>query len=161
MSDLQQWVDLGLRGRMLGFTYSYIPHAEVLHQGHGSAIDRKTYVRLMTRNRALLFAKSVPLSLLLRHSLRLIYGQLYFLVAYHRPAHALVALAKVAPERAARSLDEFATHEKWWVRMYAARAAAIVAPVLRRERSTILGDHGKPIRRVSAGVSLPSTTAAT
>ena len=44
--------------------------------------------------------------------------------SWHRAAHALVALANAAPERAAQSLSQFATHESWWVRMYAARAAA-------------------------------------
>jgi hypothetical protein len=40
----------------------------------------------------------------------------------------------------------------------AARHASMVAPLERRERSTIPGDHGKPIRRTSASVSRPSAT---
>jgi len=44
--------------------------------------------------------------------------------SWHRPSHALVALARVAPDRAAPALERFASHELWWVRMYAARAAA-------------------------------------
>lgn len=43
---------------------------------------------------------------------------------WHRPTHAFLALAKRAPDRAAASMDAFATHPNWWVRMYAARAAA-------------------------------------
>jgi cyclophilin family peptidyl-prolyl cis-trans isomerase/HEAT repeat protein len=43
--------------------------------------------------------------------------------AWHRPAHALVALARVAPGDARRLLPRFAAHDVWQVRMYAARAA--------------------------------------
>jgi peptidyl-prolyl cis-trans isomerase B (cyclophilin B) len=43
---------------------------------------------------------------------------------WHRNAHALVALAAAAPERAAGTLDPYATSKIWQVRMYAARAAA-------------------------------------
>jgi cyclophilin family peptidyl-prolyl cis-trans isomerase/HEAT repeat protein len=46
--------------------------------------------------------------------------------SWHRSVHALVALARVAPAGAARYLETFAVHEAWWVRMYAARAAAIL-----------------------------------
>ncbi len=37
-------------------------------------------------------------------------------------------------------------------------AAATVAPAERRERSTICGDQGKPIARISAAVSVPRIT---
>lgn len=43
---------------------------------------------------------------------------------WHRPTHAFLALAMRARDRAAASMDAFATHPNWWVRMYAARAAA-------------------------------------
>jgi cyclophilin family peptidyl-prolyl cis-trans isomerase/HEAT repeat protein len=43
--------------------------------------------------------------------------------AWHRPAHALTALAKIDGERAAARLPAFASHPVWQVRMYAARAA--------------------------------------
>ena len=43
---------------------------------------------------------------------------------WQREAHAMVALAKRDPERAALSLPIFASHQVWQVRMYAARAAA-------------------------------------
>lgn len=44
--------------------------------------------------------------------------------AWHRPAHALVSLAAAAPNLAAAAVAEFAASPIWWVRMYAARAAA-------------------------------------
>jgi cyclophilin family peptidyl-prolyl cis-trans isomerase/HEAT repeat protein len=43
---------------------------------------------------------------------------------WHRPAHALVSLARVAPDRARPLLPAFVAAEPWQVRMYAARAAA-------------------------------------
>ncbi|MDD5483896.1 MAG: glycosyltransferase family 2 protein [Kiritimatiellae bacterium] len=82
-------LDLGLRARMRGYRCLFVPEAEVLHQGHGSGISSARYVRLVTRNRLLLFLKNVPARLLLRHALSLIYGQWYFLVAYRRPLASL------------------------------------------------------------------------
>jgi GT2 family glycosyltransferase len=75
-------VDLGLRGRLLGFRFLYVPGARVLHQGHGSGLPTARYVALMACNRLVLFAKNVPLRLLLRHAPRLFYGQIWFLVAH-------------------------------------------------------------------------------
>ena len=46
--------------------------------------------------------------------------------SWHREAHALVALAKVAPSQAEILLTSHARHTVWQVRMYAARAAAIL-----------------------------------
>jgi cyclophilin family peptidyl-prolyl cis-trans isomerase/HEAT repeat protein len=46
--------------------------------------------------------------------------------SWHREAHALVALAKTAPEQARILLAGHARHTVWQVRMYAARAAAIL-----------------------------------
>jgi cyclophilin family peptidyl-prolyl cis-trans isomerase/HEAT repeat protein len=43
---------------------------------------------------------------------------------WHQPAHAIVSLARVSPERATTMLPKFSGHTTWWVRMYAARAAA-------------------------------------
>jgi cyclophilin family peptidyl-prolyl cis-trans isomerase len=43
--------------------------------------------------------------------------------SWHREAHALVAAAKRAPDRAAMAIPAFRTHNLWQVRMYAARAA--------------------------------------
>jgi peptidyl-prolyl cis-trans isomerase B (cyclophilin B) len=46
--------------------------------------------------------------------------------AWQREAHALLALAQRAPDRAALRLSHFATHQRWQVRLYAARAAAVL-----------------------------------
>jgi cyclophilin family peptidyl-prolyl cis-trans isomerase/HEAT repeat protein len=45
---------------------------------------------------------------------------------WHRPAHALEALARIAPDEARPLLPRFAASAWWPVRMYAARAAAVV-----------------------------------
>jgi cyclophilin family peptidyl-prolyl cis-trans isomerase/HEAT repeat protein len=45
---------------------------------------------------------------------------------WHRPAHALVSLARAAPERARDALPRFSAQEPWQARMYAARAAAVL-----------------------------------
>jgi cyclophilin family peptidyl-prolyl cis-trans isomerase/HEAT repeat protein len=42
---------------------------------------------------------------------------------WHRPAHALTSLAKLAPRATASVVDDFARHPVWQVRMYAAHAA--------------------------------------
>ena len=55
-------------------------------------------------------------------------------VPWHRPAHAFVALARVAREAATPLLGPFAEHPIWQVRMYAARAAAALAAAARLER---------------------------
>lgn len=78
-------VDLGFRGRLLGYRYLYEPKAKVLHKGHGASLAHSRYVELITRNRLLLFAKNMPARLLLRHAAKLIYGQIYFMVIYARP----------------------------------------------------------------------------
>jgi cyclophilin family peptidyl-prolyl cis-trans isomerase/HEAT repeat protein len=46
--------------------------------------------------------------------------------AWHRAAHALVSLANAAPERGAAALGQFTGSRIWQLRMYAARAAAIL-----------------------------------
>jgi len=43
--------------------------------------------------------------------------------AWHRAAHAIVALASASPERGAASLPQFTGSRTWQLRMYAARAA--------------------------------------
>jgi len=90
-------VDLGLRGRLLGYRFVFEPAAEVLHKGHGSGLPRADYVRLVTRNRVMLFAKTVPWPLLLKHLPRLLYGQLYFVVAYRRPGASLAGYLSLLP----------------------------------------------------------------
>jgi GT2 family glycosyltransferase len=82
-------VDLGLRGRLRGHRYLYLPAAKVLHKSHGASLHLSRYVELITRNRLLLFAKNVPTSLLLKHFPQLLYGQIYFLLAYARPLASL------------------------------------------------------------------------
>ena len=44
--------------------------------------------------------------------------------SWHRAAHAIVALAAAAPERASAALAQFSGSRVWQLRMYAARAAA-------------------------------------
>jgi peptidyl-prolyl cis-trans isomerase B (cyclophilin B) len=52
--------------------------------------------------------------------------------AWHRPAHALVALAAAAASTAAAALPRFAASNTWQLRMYAARTAGIL-----RDRSAL------------------------
>ena len=51
---------------------------------------------------------------------------------WHRSAHALVALASAAPERAATALPQFAGSRIWQLRLYAARTASLL-----KERPTL------------------------
>ena len=85
-------VDLGLRGRLLGYRYLYVPTAKVLHQWGGSRIPRPKYVYLCTRNRLTLLAKNIPRQLLLKHVYTLLYGQLYFLLVYKKPLYSLAGI---------------------------------------------------------------------
>lgn len=78
-------VDLGLRGRLLGYRYVYLPKAKVLHKGHGASLPQSRYVEMVTRNRLLMFTKNMPARMLLRHAPRLLYGQVFFMAAYARP----------------------------------------------------------------------------
>lgn len=78
-------IDLGLRGRLLGYRYRYVPSARILHHGHGSGMPGPRYVRWTTRNRLALFIKHIPGRLLLRHAHHLLYGQWFFLVCHRRP----------------------------------------------------------------------------
>ena len=47
-------------------------------------------------------------------------------VSWHAGAHAIVALARLRPDIAARRVTRVARHDQWQVRMYAARAAAVI-----------------------------------
>lgn len=89
-------VDLGLRGQLAGFRYLFCPEAVVWHKGHGSAMPARRYVRLMTKNRLLLFLQNIPLRLLVANVFRLAYSQLYFLLAYARPGAVLLGYADLA-----------------------------------------------------------------
>jgi cyclophilin family peptidyl-prolyl cis-trans isomerase/HEAT repeat protein len=51
-------------------------------------------------------------------------GQLGATATWHAPAHAIVALARRAPEMARTPMALFTSHAVWQVRVYAARAAA-------------------------------------
>lgn len=55
-------------------------------------------------------------------------------IAWHRASHALVAMAKRAPDRAAIAMAGHVGHTVWQVRLYAARAAAIMHDVVSLER---------------------------
>ena len=64
---------------------------------------------------------------------------------WHSGAHAVVALARVAPESARRVLGPLATHAIWQVRMYAATAAGVLGDTallarLARDRSDNVRD---------------------
>jgi cyclophilin family peptidyl-prolyl cis-trans isomerase len=52
-------------------------------------------------------------------------------VSWHAGAHAIVALARLRPEDARARVGKPATHHQWQARMYAARAAAVLADTLR------------------------------
>lgn len=88
-------IDLALRGHLLGYTFLFVPDAEVLHKGHGSAMPQAAYVRAITRNRLLLFLKNIPFHLLVRRVGHLLYGQIYFAIAYRRPLTVLAAYGDV------------------------------------------------------------------
>jgi cyclophilin family peptidyl-prolyl cis-trans isomerase/HEAT repeat protein len=49
--------------------------------------------------------------------------------AWHRAAHAMVSLARLAPADARALLPRFVDHDVWQVRMYAARAAGVLGAV--------------------------------
>jgi GT2 family glycosyltransferase len=106
-------IDLGLRGRLLGYRYLYVPSAEVLHKVHGAGLARSRYVYLVTRNRLALLLKNIPLALLLKHSGTLVYGQFYFFLVYKRPLHSLagivsflLALPRISRQRRAIQRDK-------------------------------------------------------
>lgn len=85
-------IDVGLRGRLLGYYYLYAPEAQILHKSHGAGIRRARYVFLMTRNRLYVLAKNIPLALLIKRSPQLLYGQFYFFLVYKRPFHSLAGI---------------------------------------------------------------------
>ena len=66
---------------------------------------------------------------------------------WHRPAHALVSLARIAPDSAERLLQLYSRHNNWFVRMYAARAAAAIkdSATLRR----LAGDAQDNVREAA------------
>ena len=67
--------------------------------------------------------------------------------SWHREAHALVALAKLAPENATIPLTSHSRHTVWQVRMYAARAAAAMNDTATLER--LAGDANDNVREAT------------
>ena len=59
---------------------------------------------------------------------------------WHRAAHALVALARIAPDRAAPFIARAASHETWQVRMYTARAAGVLKDRVTLDKLAADGD---------------------
>jgi GT2 family glycosyltransferase len=85
-------IDLGLRGRLLGYRYLYVPTAEIWHQSHGAGLARSRYVYLSTRNRLTLLLKSIPTELLLKKAPMLLFGQFYFFLVYKKPLYSLAGI---------------------------------------------------------------------
>lgn len=75
---------------------------------------------------------------------------------WNRPAHAFVALAVRAPDRAAPLMGAFATHPLWWVRLYAVKAAVAMKDVARLERLSLDANDNvrtaalKPLRQLGS-----------
>jgi len=82
-------IDLCLRGRIVGYTYLYVPTARVRHEGHSAGVAGSYYVFLMTRNRMMTLLKNIPCRLLFRHLHQILYGQLYFFLVYRKPVASL------------------------------------------------------------------------
>jgi len=87
-------VDLSLRAQLAGYDCLFVPAARVLHAGGGSGLARKRYVRLVTANRATTVLKNFPASAIWRHLLPLLWGQIYFLLAYRRPLSSLLGYGR-------------------------------------------------------------------
>lgn len=68
---------------------------------------------------------------------------------WQREAHALVALAKRSPERAAIAMPAFISHQVWQVRMYAARAAAAMKDAASLDR--LVYDADDNVREAALG----------
>jgi cyclophilin family peptidyl-prolyl cis-trans isomerase len=72
--------------------------------------------------------------------------------SWHRPAHAIVALARVAPDRAGRLLPDFVESEIWWVRMYGARAATELEAVTQLDQLAF-DSHGNVREAAISGLA--------
>ena len=66
---------------------------------------------------------------------------------WHRSAHALVALASAAPDRATAMLPQFAGSRTWQLRVYAARAASVLED--RRTLEKLANDEDDNVREAS------------
>jgi cyclophilin family peptidyl-prolyl cis-trans isomerase len=69
--------------------------------------------------------------------------------SWTKPAHALVTLAKRSPDQARIALPAFAGHSTWQVRMYAARAAAILRDAQTLEK--LAYDDNDNVREAALG----------
>lgn len=66
---------------------------------------------------------------------------------WHAPAHAIVSLARQQPEEARQALPRFVQHPTWQVRMYAARAAGVLASI--DDLTTLSGDANDNVREAA------------
>ena len=86
--------------------------------------------------------------------------------SWHRDTHAFVALAKRSPERAAVAMEAFVTHPVWWVRMYAAGAAAVAGDLVHLEKLAYDSHDNvreaalEPLRRLKGADAEPAIIAA-
>lgn len=86
--------------------------------------------------------------------------------SWHRDTHAFVALAKRSPQEAAISMEAFVTHPVWWVRMYAAGAAAVAGDLVRLEKLAyddnvnVVEAALEPLRRLRKAEADPAIVAA-
>ena len=64
--------------------------------------------------------------------------------SWHYGAHAIVSLARVAPDSARRAMARFASHPTWQVRMYAANAAGVLGDTATLRR--LAGDRADNVR---------------
>lgn len=86
--------------------------------------------------------------------------------SWHRDTHAFVALAKRSPERAAVAMEAFVTHPVWWVRMYAAGAAAVAGDLVHLEKLAYDNNDNvreaamEPLRRLKRADAEPAIVAA-
>ena len=86
--------------------------------------------------------------------------------SWHRETHAFVALAKRSPEKALPLMQSFALHPVWWVRMYAAGAAAVAGDLVHLEKLAYDANDNvreaaiEPFRRLNRGEAEPAIVAA-
>jgi GT2 family glycosyltransferase len=78
-------IDLGLRGRLMGYRCVFVPEATVFHKGHGSNLPHRMYVRLVTRNRLMLMGKNIPFLLIIRYFPNIVAGQLALVIQHGAP----------------------------------------------------------------------------
>ncbi len=78
-------LDLGLRGRLMGYRCFFIPNAIVLHKSHGSDLPKKTYIRLVTRNSLMLIGKIFPFPLLIGDIQHIAIGQVALFIQHRSP----------------------------------------------------------------------------